>query len=123
MIIIESINHIFLTVSDLEQSIKFYRDLFDFDVIEKLGSAGQAFLKMGDILLGLIEVPGYKNSEKSQNRISFFVDEEDFEDAVDELEDLEMKIVYGPENIRNGQCIIFLDPDGNQIELSYPRLA
>jgi len=48
------------------------------------------------------------------------VDEEDFEDAVEEIQEREIEIVFGPENIRKGKTVVFLDPDGNQIELSYP---
>lgn len=122
MIVIESINHIGISVSSIEESINFYKDLFDFEVIEKISNSGQAFLKMGDITISLYEVEGYKTDGVSQNRISFYVDEEDFEDALDELEEMEIKIVYGPENIRNGQTVVFLDPDGNNIELSYPKV-
>ena len=123
MIVIESINHIGITVSNVEESINFYKDLFDFEVIEKISNSGQAFLKMGDITISLYEVEGYKTDGVSQNRISFYVDEEDFEDALDELEEMGIKIVYGPENIRNGQTVVFLDPDGNNIELSYPKVS
>jgi len=122
MIVIESVNHIGLTVSDLESSIKFYRDLFDFDIVENLSNSGQAFLKMGDIMISLTEVAGYKNNADSKSCISFFVDEEDFEDAVDELEESGISIVEGPENIRKGKRVAFADPDGNHIELSYPKI-
>jgi len=123
MIIIESVNYIGQTVSNLENSIKFYKELFDFEVIEKISTSGQAFIKMGDIIIGLFEVPGYKCSPDAKSRISFFMDEEDFEDALEELETEKIKIVYGPENIRNGRTVVFLDPDGNQIELSYPLIG
>ncbi len=123
MIVIEGVNHIGITVSNLEESIKFYREFFDFEVIDKLSTPGQAFLKMADIILGLNEVPGYRNGENSKGRISFFVDEQDFDDAVDELKESNIEIVYGPENIRNGQLVVFLDPDGNYIELSYPMIG
>jgi predicted enzyme related to lactoylglutathione lyase len=122
MIVIESVNHFGVTVSDLESSVKFYRELFDFDVIENISNSGQAFLKMGDIMISLIEVTGYKNSKDSKNCISFFVDEEDFEDAIDELEESGIAIVAGPENIRKGKRIVFADPDGNHIELLYPKI-
>jgi predicted enzyme related to lactoylglutathione lyase len=122
MIVIESLNYIVITVSDLERSVKFYKDLFDFDVVENMSSAGQAFLKMGDMVLSLVEVSGYKNSSDSKNCISFYVDEEDFDDAIDEIEETGLKIVLGPENIRKGQRVIFADPDGNHIELSYPSI-
>ena len=123
MIVIESINHIVLTVSDLESSISFYKDLFDFEVVDKLSNSGQAFLKMGDIIIALSEVEGYSGDGTTENCVSFYVDEEDFEDALDELEDADIEIVYGPENIRNGQSVVFLDPDGNRIELSYPKIV
>ncbi len=122
MIVIESVNHIGITVSDLEGSVKFYRDLFDFDVIENISNSGQAFLKMGDIMISLTEVAGYKNSKDSKSCISFFVDEEDFEDAIDELDESGITIIAGPENIRKGKRIVFADPDGNHIELSYPKI-
>ncbi len=121
MIVIESINHVGITVSDLEESVKFYKELFDFDVVENISNSGQAFLKMGDILISLVEVEGYRNGDDSKSCISFFVDEEDFEDAIDELNEAGIEIVYGPENIRNGQKAVFVDPDGNQIEMAYPK--
>jgi len=122
MIVIESLNYIVITVSDLDRSVKFYKDLFDFDVAENISNAGQAFLKMGDMVISLVEVAGYKNSGNSKNCISFYVDEEDFDDAIDEIEEIGLKIVFGPENIRKGQRVIFEDPDGNHIELSYPSI-
>ena len=59
MIVIESINHLGLTVGNLENSIKFYKELFDFEVVES--NAGQAFLKEGDIILCLHEEDNYKS--------------------------------------------------------------
>ena len=123
MIVIESVNHIGITVSNLEESVKFYRELFDFEIIDKASAPGVAFMRVTDITIGLYEEHGYKNSNSSKHRISFYVDEEDFEDAVDELEDRNLQIVYGPENLRKGKTVVFLDPDGNQIELSYPLIG
>ncbi|OHD68380.1 MAG: hypothetical protein A2W19_14270 [Spirochaetes bacterium RBG_16_49_21] len=122
MIVIECINHIGITVSNLEESVKFYRDLFDFELLDKASAPGTAFMRVADISIGLYESPGYKNTDDSKNRISFYVDEQDFDDAVEELEQRDIQIIYGPENIRNGKVVVFLDPDGNQIELSYPMI-
>ena len=120
MIVIESISHLGLTVSNLENSIKFYRDLFDFEVIEN--NSSQALIKEGEIIISLNEAEKFKIQENLKNRVSFIVDEDDFEDAVDELNEKKIPIVSGPENIRKGQSVVFLDPDGNQIELCYPKL-
>lgn len=122
MIVIESVNHIGLAVSSMENSVKFYKDHFDFEVLDKYSTPDQTVMKMGDIVLTLYQTDGYKAGKDSSTCFSFFVDEEDFDDAVDELEDSEIKIVFGPENIRKGKTVVFLDPDGNKIELSYPRI-
>ncbi len=120
MIVIESINYLGLTVSNLEMSTKFYRDLFDFEVIDN--SAKQAIIREGDIIITLYEVENFKNQENSKNRVSFILDEDDFEDAIDELKTKNIPIIFGPENIRKGQSVVFLDPDANQIEICYPKL-
>ncbi|MFC1668867.1 VOC family protein [Spirochaetota bacterium] len=120
MIVIEGINHIGISSSNLDQSINFYKDMFDFELLDKLSGPGEAVMKMNEILITLYEVEGYKGQEDSKNCISFYVDEEDFEDALEEISENEIEIVYGPENIRNGKTVVFLDPDNNRIELSYP---
>ncbi len=122
MIVIEDIDHFGITVSHLDKSIEVYKDLFDFEVVEKLSDANQAYMKVGDILIGLYEVEGYKNIENTKNHISFYIDEVDFDDAVEELKENGIEIVFGPENLRKGKTVIFLDPDGNQVELCYPRM-
>lgn len=123
MIIVETISNVGIPVSDLERSISFYKDLFDFDVVEKLSNAGQACLKMGDMVLVLYQIEGYRCELKAGCAVSFTLDEDDFDDALDELNSMDVPVVYGPENIRNGRTVVFTDPDGNRIELAYPKLA
>jgi len=120
MIVIESVGHIGISVSNLEEATKFYKDLFDFEIVEKEGSQNVAMMRVGDITIGLYEVKGYRCDEKSQTRISFNVDEEDFEDAVDEIEARGIPLIFGPEESKRGKTVIFADPDGNKIELSSP---
>ncbi|MEJ5360949.1 MAG: VOC family protein [Spirochaetota bacterium] len=123
MIVIENVDHIGITVSDLDRSIEFYSDLFDFEVVERASNSGEAYIKVGDILIKLAEVKDYKAPENSKSHICFYIDEEDFDDAIDELEEKNIPIVFGPENIRKGRLVVFTDPDGNKIELRYPRLS
>lgn len=123
MIVIEDVDHIGITVSNLDQAIDFYSDLFDFEVVERMSNSPQAFIKVGDIIIGLYEQEGYRNQDDTRNHISFYIDEEDFDDAVEEIQERDIPIVFGPENLRKGQSVVFLDPDGNQIELCYPRLS
>ncbi len=120
MIIVESLNNIGVSVSNLDKSISFYKDLFDFDLVDK--TTDTAIMRMGELIMCLYEVAGFKAVENSKTRVSFSVDEEDFEDALDEIEETQIVVAFGPENIRNGQSIVILDPDDNQIELSYPKM-
>ncbi|HON77278.1 MAG TPA: VOC family protein [Spirochaetota bacterium] len=122
MIVIEEIDHIGVTVSNLEDSIEFYKELFDFELVEKITNARQAFIRVSGILIGLYEVEGYTSQDGTRNHLSFYIDEEDFDDAVEEVRSRDIPIIFGPENIRKGQSVVFLDPDGNQIELCYPRM-
>ena len=123
MIVIEDLNHIGITVSNLDNAIEFYKELFDFEVVERMSNSSQAFIKVGDIVVGLYELEDYSNQDNTRNHISFYIDEEDFDDAVEEIHERDIPIVFGPDTQRKGQSVVFLDPDGNQIELSYPRLS
>jgi predicted nucleotidyltransferase len=82
-----------------------------------MNSNNEAF--KGEILR---DVKWIYNTESSKPIVSFYIDEEDFEDAVDELNEMGIEIVSGPENVRNGKTIVFVDPDDNKIELCYPKL-
>lgn len=123
MIVIEDLNHIGITVSNLDKAIEFYSELFDFEVAERMSNSSQAFIKVGDIIVGLYELEGYTNQEDTRGHISFYIDEEDFDDAVEEIQERDIPIVFGPDNQGKGQSVVFLDPDGNRIELCYPRLS
>ena len=74
MIVIESIDHFGITVSNLDQSIEFYKELFDFEVVEKISNSRRAFIRVGEILIGLYEVEGYKNIENTKNHICFYIE-------------------------------------------------
>ena len=114
MIIIENIDHISLAVSDIEASIEFYRENFGFDLIEHVSGSPEAVLQVGEIRLRLIS--GDKG-EKGAGYVAFYVDEEDFEDALEEVDEAELEVVSGPESIKGGKRIIIADPDGNRIAL------
>ena len=45
------------------------------------------------------------------------MDDDDFEDAVEEIEESGLTVISGPENVRNGKKIVITDPDGNRIAL------
>ncbi len=117
MIIIEELYSLSLSVADLDDSISFYKDIFGFDIVERQSGSDEALMQMGDIFLRLCQVSDISKDGREENYFTFYVDEEDFDDALDEIEENDLEVVYGPENIRNGRKVIFMDPDNNRIGL------
>jgi metallothiol transferase len=118
MIIIENIDHICLAVSDIEKSIEFYRDYFGFDIIEHLNGTPEAILQVGDIRVRLISE---NEKNKSGGYVAFYVDEEDFEDALEEIEENSIEIATETEEYRGGKRVVIIDPSGNRIALCYAK--
>lgn len=121
MIIIEGLDYPTLTVSDLEFSIQFYEDNFDFEVVHKDPETGKVYLRVNDILIGLVEQKEFKAPAIQKNRLTFNIDPEDFADALAEIEANNLPVVEKNINQRRGESVVIRDPDGYQIEISYPR--
>jgi predicted enzyme related to lactoylglutathione lyase len=117
MIIIEKMYNISLSVSDIEKSITFYKDILGFDIVEKQSGSDEAILQMGEIVLRLCQISSLPELMRIENYVTFYVDDDDFDDALEEIEENKIDIIYGPENIRNGRNVIITDIDGNRIGL------
>lgn len=117
MIIIERIDHISIPVSDLEKSIEFYKEFLGFEIIEKQSGSSEAILQVADVKLRLLQTEEKLDGQLDDNYICLYVDEDDFDDALEEIESNNIEIIYGPENIRNGRKVIIKDLDGNTIGL------
>lgn len=122
-----------LIVSNIEQSIIWYKDNFGFEILNKneYADAGlkQANLKRGNILIELIElskaisakdaIPNYNSKTRIIGlfKIGFLVS--DFEKWIDYLakKDVEFhgRVVNQPESDK--RMVIVKDPDGNRIQL------
>jgi metallothiol transferase len=122
MIVIEGFNYTGITVSDLERSIEFYRDILDFDYLDRVSDEERAYMAMGDIIIALIRSEGYRAEDTASSRISFYVDEEDFDDIADEIEEKELPLSAGPGERGDIQFFIITDPDNNKIEITAPRI-
>ncbi|MDA3900841.1 MAG: VOC family protein [Spirochaetes bacterium] len=118
MIIIEKLYNISFAVSNLENAISFYKDIFGFDIVEWQSGSKEVCMQMGDINLRLCEVEKITEPDNSENYVTFYVDEDDFDDALDEIDENNITVIYGPENIRSGRRILVLDPDGNRLGLT-----
>lgn len=117
------LKNILLVVSDLEQSIAFYHDLFGLEVI--LDQDGNVIMTEGLVLqdakiwrqfLGQGIIP--KN-----NTCELYFEEQNIEAFVEKLEKYPLSIEYvNPLMVHSwGQKVVrFYDPDGNLIEVGTP---
>lgn len=119
MIIVEGLKYVSLSVKNIEESYKFYKNLFDLDVIERPENSKEAVLQVGEFNLRLCEAEILDGSERKEDYIFFNVDEEDFEDIIDEIEESKIEIFSMPEDDDKLTRIIIKDPDGNKIALGY----
>jgi catechol 2,3-dioxygenase-like lactoylglutathione lyase family enzyme len=120
----QGIDHVTLSVADLDRGIKFYTEMLGLKLLRRFGDPRQAYLLCGRHLLGLIEVkdyPGLLNISKSRAHVSLLVSKTEFQRALPALQEKGVRVIYGPERSREGKRLILLDPDENKIELVYPK--
>ncbi|HPI11131.1 MAG TPA: VOC family protein [Catalimonadaceae bacterium] len=117
-------DHIAFYVSDLEKSIRFYRELFDLKPIPNPFPNGKAWFELGaNLQLHLIENPKGVAFVPERNHISFStITLEDFTSRLDQegitwsdFKGNQRTIRLRPDGV---QQVYFQDPDGYWIEVN-----
>lgn len=121
--ILEKLDHVGLNVADLDESIKFYRDLFGFRVIYRWDSPRQALVSDDQIVLGLMEHKDYDFERFTLAHVALCCKKEHFAEFVREVQAREAEVVSGPHPQRGGESILFRDPSGNLVEICYPSVS
>ncbi len=121
---IKNIHHIKLTVSDLQNSIKFYHKLPGFKIVAEYPNFVMFYT--GSFYLGLTDHKG-QIKEKQFSEFNVGMDHVSFQ--VNSKEDLNNAIeFFDRENIPHGEIkklsnnlyvLVFRDPDNIQLELTY----
>ena len=128
---IKSIDHLVLTVKDLQATIKFYTDIMGMHVVEfrdKDHNTRYA-LKFGNQKINLHQagrefIPHAKNPTSGSADLCFLSDTP-IEEILQFLKQKEIKVIDGPVN-RTGATgpivsVYFEDPDANLIEVANPQ--
>ena len=125
MIKIKEIDHVAISVKNLEKSLEFYTQILGLKITEREYSKPgvEYFLDCGDALLGLIQ--GDANGEKhllqdsgiGGNHVSFRVYTKDFDACVEDLKKNNITITFTKKREKSWSCY-FLDPDGNKLEIT-----
>jgi len=110
-------DHVGVYVSDLESSIEYYRDLFEFKVHSRLNDHGIliVFMDMGSALLQLKQsnIPGTPGHGKYNH---FAIHTDDYDGFIKKLES--KGIDYWEMTLGPGKRLVnFTDPSGHDIEV------
>lgn len=121
MLNFKGIDHINLNVSNLNNSIEFYKKVFGFEIHEEGNSpmSGAPYAIIGKSNVGFLAIYESKNSLQNSrvNHLGFNID--NFEEAVNFLKAENVKIAdYGVVDYPDSKSVYILDPDENEIELS-----
>ncbi len=116
MIIVEKLHHVNIYTHDLEKSIEFYTNLFDFELTT---SGDENAVVIFDSISIQLNLDTDDISKQSYPILSFILDEDDFTDAIQELEENKVEIVQGPDKTENGEMLLIKDPGNNILEIYY----
>lgn len=114
---IKGLNHFLFSVSDLENSIEFYKNVFEAKLLVKGRST--AYFDLNGMWLALNVEKDIPRNEihQSYTHIAFSIDEAEYNRMYQKLRDLNVTILSGrPRNEKDRKSIYFTDPDGHKFE-------
>ncbi|WDV06608.1 FosM family fosfomycin resistance protein [Lysinibacillus irui] len=114
---VQHINHLLFSVSNLEESIAFYENVFDAKLLVK--GKTTAYFDVNGLWLALnVEKDIPRNDiQHSYTHIAFTISEDDFDQMYDRLVQLKVNILAGRErDEKDKKSIYFTDLDGHKFE-------
>ena len=111
-----SMDHVNMTVKNLEESVEFYKKLFGFEVKKEQPEDKSKIIGNDNIKLCLYEEPEMK-PEGAIAHFGFHI--ENFDEIMETCKALGVKVYYdGPVQFEKSRSIYISDPSGYDIELS-----
>lgn len=114
---VKDLNHFLFSVSNIEDSIEFYKNVFDAKLLVKGRST--AYFDLNGIWLALNEEKDIPRTEisLSYTHIAFSIEETEFDNMYRKLKELNVNILSGrSRDERDKKSIYFTDPDGHKFE-------
>jgi catechol 2,3-dioxygenase-like lactoylglutathione lyase family enzyme len=109
---VQSIGQIMLTVSDLDRSLTFYRDVLGLEQVMSFEEQGMAFLRCGDLRLYLTD-----SADGPRSRPLLYYRVQDIQRQAQQLESAGVKSLAPPHMVHRTEeselwLAFFEDPDG-----------
>jgi metallothiol transferase len=113
---LQAINHLCFSVSELERSIVFYRDVFEAKLLVK--GRKLAYFDLNGLWIALNEEQVDRSTaNRTYTHIAFTMEEDEYESTQLRLQALQVEILPGrARNKKDKKSIYFLDPDGHMFE-------
>ena len=111
---INSVNHITLSVRDIEESFRFYHDILQLKPLAKRKNKSAYFL-VGDNWIALVQTKEHLEPSSSYAHLAFSVSSQNFKIVSHKIIESGSKIWQ--ENSSPGESLYFLDPSGNKLEI------
>lgn len=116
----KSIDHVNFRVKNLEESVKFYKELFGFKVLQEENpnkiDVPSKIIGNDTIKLCMYEVP---DMSPAGGIAHFGFNIENFEDIISKCNEMRVEILYGGVvDWEKSHSVYILDPNGYEIELS-----
>ena len=121
---IKGINHLTFSVSNLDVSIDFYKQVFDAELLFRDERA--AYFDLTGVWLALNVQESIPRSEirQSYTHAAFTIDAADMAEMTERLQRLDVVILPSrPRGDGEGQSLYFADPDGHLLEIHTGSLA
>ncbi len=109
---INGINHVTLSVKNIDESFKFYKEILGLKPIMK--SKISAYFKAGTIWLALVK-DASKINGNDYSHVAFNIDSKDFNNLKNKIKNYGAK--KWQENKTEGDSFYFLDPSDNKLEI------
>lgn len=114
---IQGVNHFLFSVSDLEESIHFYQNVFNAKLLVK--GRNTAYFDVNGMWFALNVEKDIPRNEihQSYTHLAFTIREEDYDQIYEKLKQWEVNILPSrPRDIRDKKSNYFTDPDGHKFE-------
>ncbi len=114
---IKGISHVTFSVSDLAESIKFYQQVFEAELVFQ--DARTAYFDLAGLWLALnVQTDIARQDRQSYTHIAFAVDEADIAEMEQRLQRLSVPLLPGrSRGAGEGMSLYFADPDGHRLEV------